>query len=136
MIPFFVLEAHGGRVLTIDDPAVTKDQADIDGVGGNDYEPQALVAPFEPGSKQFGRIRRMIQRVPHDGDVTVRLAVVHDGQESVEMERTLESGDPAYAVFPLSETGRAFSLLFTFADWTADCGLADGQLIAVPRQGL
>ena len=138
MIPFFLVQAHGGKVLTIDDRSVQTDLAALAGTGGTEFAPTLLSAPVHgQGAGGYAKLRRLVQRVPHDGDVTVEVTPYRDGQESGNaITRTLGPEDSPIVTVPMSETGTEFQWRITLSDFNADCGLGEGELWVVPRRSI
>ncbi len=135
MIPFYLCTAHGGTITTIDDPAVVNDGCAANGSGGTAFTANLRPGPLRPGVVTFGKLRRLVQRIVHDGDVTVSVMPIRDGQEAAAIERTLEAGDAAQVVIPMNETGREFMIDITLSAWTAECGVSDAEMYLIPRGG-
>ena len=136
MIPFYLVQAVGGKVLTIDDRAVVKDLAALAGTGGNSYTPTLVIGPQKLTSG-WSRMRRLVQRVPHDGAVTVTLTPIRDGQESGNViTRALDSTDVPTVTLPMAETGTEFQAQIELSAFDADCGLGEAELWVIPRRSI
>lgn len=135
-IPLFGAQAHGGKIISLDDPAVVKDLANLDGTGGNAYAPylvSGVVSGDGPGG--YGTFRRLIQRVPHDGAVTVKLTPRRDGQDTGQtITRPLAGGDNPTVVAPFSVTGSVFQFKIELSAFDAPASLGSGELTIIRRR--
>jgi hypothetical protein len=136
-LPLFAVQAHGGKLISLDDAAVVKDLAALDGTGGNAYAPyvvSGVVSGGGPGG--YGTFRRVIQRVPHDGAVTVKVTPWRDGQDTGQtITRTLAAGANPTVVAPLSVTGSVFQFKVELSAFDAPASLGAGELTIIQRRG-
>lgn len=136
MIPLYGVQAHGGKIISLDDPAVVKDLAAADGSGGNAYVGYVLSTQL-PGSVPGGysRFRRLQQRVPHDGGVTVTITPWRDGQDTgQEIERELEVADNPVVIAHVSVTGSDFQVKIALSDFDAPAALGEAAVTIIPRR--
>jgi hypothetical protein len=128
-------EAHGGRIVTLDDEAVVADLATEAGAGGTAYSPFVLSTPFDNGIGGWSTFRRAVQHVHAGGDVTVEFMPQRDEQDSGQtIERELATGDNFVVGAPLKVTGTTFALKVTLSEFTAPAELGKGQQWLVPRR--
>lgn len=136
MIPFILCQAHGGKLITIDDRAVVTDLAAANGSGGTAYSPTLRTAPVRGGGLVRGKLRAIRQRVPHDGACTVAIAVVTNGSAGAPLSRAIAlTGSPVVEI-PAANSGEEFQLDITLSAFDADCGLSDAELFIIPQHGV
>lgn len=135
-IPLFGAQAHGGKIISLDDQSVVKDRAALAGTGGSSYAPyvlSTLVVGRDLGG--YARLRRLVQRVPHDGGVVVKVTPWRDGADTGRtITRTLVAADNPTVVAPLSETGSAFQVKIELSSFDAPASLGSGALTINPRR--
>lgn len=134
-IPLYAAQAHGGAILSLDDPAVVKDLAAAAGTGGNSYTPYLLTVPF--GSVGYGTLRRVVQSVPHEGAVTVTVTPWRDGQETAQtISRTLAVGETEIVTAPLQAQGSAFQVAVTLDTFDAPASLGMVEATVLSRRSI
>lgn len=129
--------AHGGKLVSLDDSAVVKDLAGADGSGGNSFAPYAVSQPLPPERLGgYAHFRRMVQRVPHDGAVTVKVTPWRDGADTgQQITRALSSMDQPVVDAPLSVTGSVFQVRVELSAFDAPASLGAGEYTIHPRRG-
>lgn len=135
-IPLYGVQAHGGKILSLDDPAVVKDLAALNGSGGNAYAGRFRSTPL-PGSTVLGwsRFRRFIQRVFHLGAATLKVTPYRDEQPTGQtITRVLAVSDIGVVTAPLAATGSAFQVEVEVSGFTAEVQLGDAEAWIVPRR--
>ena len=133
-IPFYLCEAHGGQVMTIDDRSVVKDLASAAGAGGNAFTADLTSAPIGGGG--YNRLRHMMQRVHHTGAVTVVMTPLRDGAETGnEITRTLAAADSHVVDLPAAESGTDVQVKVTLSSFDAEVALGAAQLWVNTRRG-
>ena len=137
-IPLYGVEAHSGQVLTLDDEAVMKDQASLAGAGGNAYAPFILSTIFDVGlDSGYSTLRRAVQHVHADGDVTVDITPYRDQQESgSSIQRVLAIGENPVVIAPLWESGTNFQVKVALSVFNAAVELGKAQQYVVPRRSV
>lgn len=135
-IPFYAVEAHGGRVFTLDDEAVVADQAALAGTGGSAYSAYVLSTIFDTGRDGgYSTLRRAVQHVHADGAVTVVTTPYRDELESGStVSRTLAIGDNPIVTAPLQEGGTNFQVKHTLSSFDAAVELGKALQYVVPRR--
>lgn len=135
-IPTYGATAHGGKIISLDDQSVVKDLADATGTGGNAYIGYFLSGLFAVGGGQaYDKLRRMTQRVPHDGTVTVTVTPWRDGLDTGQtITRTLTPDDNPVIVVPLAVTGSHFQLRIALSSFDAPASLGSGSFRSIPRR--
>lgn len=132
-IPIFAAQAQGGKILSLDDQAVVKDLANLDGTGGTAYTCFMRTTPFQ--SSGYAHLRRLIQSIPHDGAVTVTVTPWRDDLETGQtITRTLAGGDTTELTFPLSVTGSQFHVKLSLSGFDAAASVGRGELTVMPRR--
>lgn len=137
MIPMYGVEAHGGRIVSLDDEAVVKDLTNSAGVGGNAYVPYIISAPFDGGVGGWSTLRRAVQHVHADGAVTVDVTPYKDEQETDQtISRDLAIGDNFIVDAPLKVGGTTFAVKVELSDFdaAAELGKADQYFVARRRR--
>lgn len=133
-IPLYIVEAGGGQILTLDDPTVVMDGAAIGGTGGSAYIPSFRSTAFEAGS-QYGRLRRLFQRVKREGTATLTFVPWRDGNESgPTITRTLALGDSNHVTVPLATDGSEFKIAVSVTAFSAPVELGGGSFLLIPRR--
>lgn len=110
MIPYYVLEATGPRVFSLDDPATVLDTAELNGTGGTAFVPYYVTA-FLRGRAGHGwsGLRRIALRLSHVEPVTVVMTPLRDRQLSGHaITRSLALGAVGILTFPANESGSVF----------------------------
>lgn len=134
-IPIYGAEAHGGRIITLDDEAVVKDLANASGVGGNDYEPFVVPTPFDAGIGGWSTFRRATQHVHAEGNVTVEMTPIRDEQDTGQtITRTLSTGDDFMVGAPFKVGGTTFQLRIVLKDFDSAAELGKSEQWIVPRR--
>ena len=132
-INLFGAQAHGGKLIALDDQALVTDLAALAGTGGNTFAAFVLSGRF--ASAGYAKLRRMIQAVAHAGAVTVTITPWRDGQDTGQtITRTLAIGDNENVTAPLSVTGSDFQLMVTLTAFDAPASLGSGDITVVPRR--
>lgn len=137
-IPLYAAQAHGGKIISLDDQTVVKDLASAAGAGGNSYVAYVL-STLLPGSVVGGwsRLRRFVQRIIHDGAVTVAVTPWRDGSDTGQtIERDLETGDNPTVVADLAATGGVFQVKVELSDFDAPASLGEGAVTIIPRRSV
>jgi hypothetical protein len=135
-IPLFAAQAHGGKLISLDDQAVVKDLANLDGTGGNSYAGYVL-STYLPGADPvgYGTFRRLVQRVTHDGAVRVEVTPWRDGQDTGQtITRDLAVGDNPTVVAPASVTGSVFQAKVRLSNFDAAARLGGAEYVVIPRR--
>ena len=137
-IPLYAVEAHSGKVITLDDEAVVKDQAALAGTGGSAYAAFVLSTIFDVGRDGgYSTLRRAVQHVHADGAVTVVTTPYRDQQESGStISDTLAIGANPVVVAPLFEGGTNFQVRHTLSLFDAAAELGKAQQYVVPRRSV
>lgn len=133
-IPLWGAQAAGGKLVTLDDDAVVKDLTALAGTGGNSYSPYLITAPVGQGKGAgYAKVRRIVQRVPHDGAVTVTVTPWVDGADTGQtITRTLAASDNATVTAPLAKLGGVFAFKITLAAFDAPASLGSGDFTIIP----
>ena len=131
-------QAHGGKIVSLDDQAVVKDLAALDGTGGNAYAPFMLSGILSPGEVGgYAKLRRLILRVPHDGAVTVRVTPWRDGLDTGQtIERVLGSTDNPTVVAPQDVTGSVFQEKVELSAFDGPASVGAGEIAMIPRRSV
>lgn len=136
-IPLYGAQAHGGKLISLDDPAVVKDLADADGTGGNDYEPYFVTGPIPVlplGS--FGRLREWVQSVPREGSAVLALTAWVDGMATGQtITRTLALGGAQFETARFAVGGTYFQMHVAHSDFTAPASVGASRVGIVRRRG-
>lgn len=135
-IPLYAAQAHGGKIYSLDDQSVVKDLAALAGTGGNAYAPYLVTAAIAPmGVGGFAKLRKIVQRVPHDGAVTVAVRPYRDGSDTGQtISRTLASNDNPTVTAPVASTGSTFQFRFDLSTFSAVAALGAGEYGAEPKR--
>jgi hypothetical protein len=136
MIPLFGCQAHGGKIVQLDDDSVFTDLAAADGTGGTAFSPFMLSNPFDAGNEGgYSRLRRMVQTIEHEGAVTVTITPYRDGAETGQtITRTLASSDTPIVTAPLAVGATRFQVKVTVSAFDALVELGKAQLWLVARR--
>jgi hypothetical protein len=136
MIPLYGCQAHGGKIIRLDDDSVFTDLATAAGTGGTAYSPFILANPFDGGNEGgYSRLRKMVQDVEHEGVVTVGISPYRDGSETGQrITRTLASDDNPIVTAPLAVGATRFQVKVTVSSFDALVELGKAQLWLVPRR--
>jgi hypothetical protein len=135
-IPTFGVQAHGGKIISVDDQAVVKDLALLDGSGGNAYAPYLLSGLMSPGEVGgYAKLRQCVLRVPHEGAVTVKVTPWRDGLDTGQIiTRALALGDNPTVVAPQNVTGSVFQEKVELSAFDAPASVGAGELLMVARR--
>lgn len=134
-IPIYGAEAHGGRIISLDDETVQHDLADDEGSGGNDYDPYMVSTPFDAGIGGWSTFRRATQHVHVNGAVTVAISPYRDELETGQsISRSLTTMDNFVVAAPLKAGGTTFQLKVTLSDFDAAVELGKSEQWLVPRR--
>ena len=135
-LPLYAVEANSGQVLTLDDESVVKDQAALNGSGGNAYISFLLSTIFDIGlDGGYSDFRRAVQHVHTAGGVTVDITPYRDQQESgSSIQRVLTTGDNPVVIAPLFETGTNFQVRADLSVFDTAVELGKAQQYVVPRR--
>lgn len=134
MIPFYAALAGSGKILSFDDPAVVKDDAALNGSGGTAYAPFLVSAPASLKGG-WGTLRRLDQRVAHDGAVTFKARAQRDGNDTgQEITRVIALSDQSQVEAPFFATGSEFAVRLELSAFTAPAALGPATLWVVPRR--
>lgn len=134
MIPLYGAMAHGGKIISLDDPSVVKDGAALNGSGGSAYAPYIVPAPIGAGGG-WATLRRADLRVAHDGAVTVTVTPRKDGQDTGNIiTRVLSVSDQPEVEVPFFEGGSEFHMTIALSAFTAPAALGPATIWVVPRR--
>lgn len=126
-IPFYGCEAHGGRILALDDASTVEDT-------GTAYEAYAISTEYGTGGG-FLRLRRIVQAVHHEGAVTVTVTPYRDGNEGgPAIERVLAIGANPIVQAPAAVGGTRFQVKIALSAFDAPAELGLAELWVVPRR--
>jgi hypothetical protein len=129
MIPLYGCSAHSGKILQLDDESVFSDQ-------GNAYAPYIISTPIGVGVAGYGRFRRFVQAVPHEGEVTVTVTPYRDGAESgPAIVRPLAIAAAPYADAPMAAGATQFQIRVALSAFTAAAELGRAELHIVAHRG-
>lgn len=135
-ISIFGAQAEGGQLISLDDQSVVKDLASSAGVGGNTFTCfllSALTGLETVG--RFAKLRRMIQRVTHDGAVTVAVTPWRNGEDTGQtITRVLTSLSRPLIVVPLAATGDAFQFRIVVSGFDAAAALGSAEFTLIERR--
>ena len=132
-IPLFGVMAQGGKILSLDDQAVVKDLAALNGTGGSTYVPTMRTVPF--GAAQYNRLRRLVQALPHDGALTVTFTPWRDDQDTGQtITRTLAIGEANTVTVPFAVTGSTFQIELEVTSFGAAAEIGSGEVTLIPRR--
>ena len=136
MIPLYAGQAVGGKVFSLDDPAVVKDGTTLGGGGGTAYVPFMVSQPFSiPHDLGYNRLRRFLLRVAHAGTCTFKVTALRDEQlSSVAITRALGISDVGIINVPLGDTGSDLQLKIELTAFSAETALGNSQIYIVPRR--
>lgn len=136
MIPFYACQAHGGKLLSLDDDAALTDLADINGAGGSTFQPKFTTSRFElPPQTSYWRLRRLGLHVAHGGTASIVTRVIRDGApETATVTRNLLATDPPPVVVPLAAGASAFQLELTVTAFSAFVHFGQSMLFPVARR--
>jgi hypothetical protein len=135
-IPLYACQAHGGKIIQIDDPAVVRDFASIDTSGGVRYFARLLSTRFKgPVRAGYATLRRLVQRVFIRSTAVVVVTPWDDGQETTQtISRVLDLGHPSLVIFPLSRLATEFQLDIKVTTFDQPVGLGSGEIWIVPQE--
>jgi hypothetical protein len=134
-IPTYGVEAHGGRIVTLDDEAVVKDLTDDAGSGGDAYVASVVPTPFDTGIGGWSTFRRMVQHVHQGGAVTVEITAIRDEQDTGQsITRNLTTSSSFVVSAPLKVGGTTFSAKVELSAFDAPAELGKSEQWLVPRR--
>lgn len=135
-IEFYAAMAEGGKIVSLDDQSVVKDLAAAAGTGGNAYIGYLVNVLMDPGNVGgYGRFRRLVQRIPHSGAVTVSITPWRDGSDTGQtITRALTASDNPTVVAPSSVTGSVFQSKISLSSFDAPAAIGAGELTVVPKR--
>lgn len=134
-IPLVAAQAAGGSILTLDDPTVVKDVCATAGTGGSVYTPSFLSSPFDAGA--YGRLRRWLQHVRHEGTATVAMTPYREGGPTGNViTRTLGLTTSPHVTFPAAEDGSEFQVGFAVTAFSAPVELGAGAMTVIGRRSV
>jgi hypothetical protein len=135
-IPLFAAQAGGSNILQLDDPSVLVDLAVSDGTGGVAYSPFLLSGPITVmGGDGYERLRRVVQRLPHDGAATLTITPWRDGVSTGQsIARTVAVSDGDTLTFHLDATGSTFQLQLTVSAFDGVASLGSAAVTVSPRR--
>jgi hypothetical protein len=135
MIPFYGFQAVGGKIFSLDDPAVVKDSAALDGTGGTAFVPFYVTNSLRLGRlAAYYKLRRLVQQVAHTGAVTVRFTAIRDGGESTVISRTLGVGEAPLMIVPLNDPGSDFQVKVEVTSYDAAVQFSGAEFYPVERR--
>lgn len=134
-IPLYGCQAHGGKIVSLDDPAVYRDLASVSGAGGSSYVGRLLSAPFTGHPSGMSKLRRVVQRIAHLSAVTLTIRAFKDSFDTGQVTtRTVALSDVPLVTAPFNATGNEFQLLVELADFTAEASFGGAEYWIVPRR--
>lgn len=135
-IEFYAAEAHGGNIISLDDQSVVRDLAALAGTGGTAYVGYLLGVLVDDGAPGgYARFRRVVQRVPHDGAVTVTVTPYRDGAETGQtIERILGASDNPMVTAPFAISGSVFQHKVTLSAFDAPAAIGVAEFTIIPRR--
>jgi hypothetical protein len=135
-LPFYGCQAHGGKLISLDDQAVWKDLTNADGSGGSSYIGYFRTTPlnvvFDVG---FNKLRRLVQKVVHAGVALIKVTPFRDGQESGPViERALQLGDVGIITAPFDGSATEFDLKVSVEGFNAEVQFGNAEVYVVGRR--
>lgn len=132
-IPLYGAQAHGGKLVSLDDQAVVADLAALDGSGGSAYTGRFRSTPF--GGLGWSTLRRFVQRVTQLGSATVKVTAFRDGQQTAQtITRALAVGAPGVVTAPLAARGSAFQVEVEVSAFSDEVQFGDAEMTPVVRR--
>lgn len=135
-IPLYAAMAHGGKIVSLDDQSVMKDLAALAGTGGTAFTAYIVSTEYAtPKAGGYGKLRRAIQRVPHDGSVSVAVTPWRDGSDTGQtITKSLGPSDNRSVVAPLNVTGSSFQIKVALSTFDAAAALGAGELTLIRKR--
>jgi hypothetical protein len=135
-IPLYACQAHGGKIVQVDDPGVSRDLAALDGAGGLVYRCFVFSARFKGAALAgYGKFRRLVQRVYLRSGCVVTLTPWRDGQETaLAVSRVLAIDHPSLVIFPTSVLATEFQVRLEVSVFDAPVALGSGEVWIVPQR--
>ncbi len=135
-IPLYACQAHGGKIVQLDDPGVTRDFAALNATGGVSYRCFLLSARFKgPQVAGYGKFRRFVQRVYQRSACVLTLASWRDGRETGQViQRAMKLDTPPLVTFPVSVLATEFQVLLEVSGFDAPVALGSGEIWIVPHR--
>ena len=136
-IPVYLVSAHGGDIVQMDDLSVVKDLAAAAGTGGNSFTARFLSSLFDGGNAfGYSTFRRWTQHLHHSGAVTAVMTPWRDENDTgQDITRTLTSSSAPILTAPFKAGGTEFQVEIVLSAFDAECGLGEGAFEIVPRRG-
>jgi hypothetical protein len=136
MIPLFVCEAAGARVLSLDDPSVVKDACALDGTGGTSVVPTFTVNQLRDGPDLgWSKLRRVAQNVDHADACTLVLTPIVDGRQSGNaITRSLAVGAVGVATFPCNESGTGHAYRIDLTSYTSPVQFSNADVFVLGKR--
>jgi hypothetical protein len=137
-IPLFGCQAHGGKILSLDDRFVYRDGATLQGTGGVSYVPYFQSTRFRgPADSGHGKLRRIVQRVYKQSQCVVAVRLFRDGLDSGQsIPRALTVDVGPLVTFPTNVFGTEFQVRYEISSFDAEITLGSGEIWVVPyRRG-
>ena len=135
MIPFYAFEAVGARIFSLDDPAVVKDSAALDGTGGTAFVPFYVTSEIRVANGSgWNKLRRIMQRLAHDGTLTARVTGIRDGGEGSMVTRTLAIGAAGFLNVPMNEGGSGFQFKVELTAYSAKVAFSGADVYVVAKR--
>lgn len=138
MIPLYVCESGGARILSLDDPAVVKDGATLAGAGGTAFVPfftsTMFGVQFDLG---YNKLRRFAQRLAHDGTASLDITGIRDEQESgVTVSRDVALSDVGIVNAALNDAGSDFQIKVEVTAYSARVAFGNAEAHVVNRRSM
>lgn len=136
MIPFYACQAHGGKLLTLDDEGAITDLADSGGAGGTTFQPKFRSSRFSlPPGSSFWRLRRLAMYVAHASTATIVTQLVRDGMlDTASVTRNIAASDVPPLVVPLAGGGSSFQVEVTVTAFAGAVQFGESMLFPVARR--
>lgn len=133
-IPLIGAQAHGGKLISLDDPAVPdRDGAALDGSGGVSYAPHLLSSPL--GLTGWNKLRRLVQYLHHTTGVTVKARAYRDGLDSgQEITRVFGIGAVGVATCPFDAAASDVQVRVELSGFTEEVQLDRAELWVVQKR--
>jgi hypothetical protein len=132
LIPLYVVNATGVTLLSLDDPAVDKDQ-------GNDFTASfttVAVTPQPPEGES--KLRRIVQNVAITTSATVKVTPIVDSVESPNDVQTfvlssiVDGASPTIEARPANQ-GSRFQVRTEVTEHVGNCELGEAEQWTVPK---
>lgn len=135
-IPFYFGQAHGGKLLSLDDQSVWRDGAALNGSGGTAYTAKLRSTSLSSAlSLGWNVLRRFAQRLVHLSSVTVKMRAYRDERDSgQEITRSLGVSDVGIVTAPFKASGSAVAVEVEVSGFNAEVQLGDAGVWIVPKR--